>query len=135
MKRSIFLILFLISATPVLVIAQDNKEVSSCSMYLNEAVVKEVTKEDLVEWCKQVPPQVKCDDGRVYSIEQMRISFLSLKPFMNTDFGIGEKGVPIKALQAVEKGNSGDAFILKEVKYIGESGEMSDLPVISFKIK
>ena len=117
------------------VVAQSNEEVSSCSMYLNESVVKEVTKEQLVEWCKQVSPQVKCNDGRVYSLERMRISFLSIKPFMNTDFGVGEKGVPIKALHAVEKGNSGDALILKEVKYLNESGEMSDLPVISFKIK
>jgi hypothetical protein len=104
-------------------------------MYLNETVIKEVTKDNLVEWCKQVPPQVKCDDGRVYSLERFRISFLSVKPFMNTDFGIGERGVPIRALQAVEKGNSGDALILKEVKYVDESGEQNDLPVISFKIK
>jgi len=115
--------------------AQDNKSVTSCKMYLNGNAVEEMSKETILEWCKLVPPTVICDDERVYRLERFRINFLSLSPFMNSDFGIGEKGIPIKAVRAVENGQAGDALILKEVVYINEEGIESSLPTISFKLQ
>jgi hypothetical protein len=115
--------------------AQDTPDLTSCKMYLNGAEVKETTQEQILEWCKLVPPTVMCNDGRVYQLERFKISFLTLNPFMNTSYGVGERGMPILAVRAIEKGQPGDALILKEVIYIDETGTENELPVISFKLK
>ncbi len=115
--------------------AQSSPELSSCKMYLNGKTISDVTKELALEWCELIPPTVMCSDGKVYQLERFSISFLTLDPFMNTKFGIGERGIPIKAVLAVEKGKEGDALILREVVYINEEGIESELPVISFKLK
>ncbi len=106
-----------------------------CLMYLDNAKVIENTLEKVLQWCELVPPTVMCQDGKVYSLEQFQVSFLSVKPFMNTDFGLGERGVPIKAQLAVKNGKPGDALVLKEVVYLDSTGTKKMLPVISIKLK
>jgi len=104
-------------------------------MYLDGAVVEDITVESALNWCDLVPPTVLCTDGKVYMLESFQISVFTLKPLQNRDFGIGERGVPIMARNAIAKGLPGDAIVLKEVKYKDENGNLNELPVISFKLK
>lgn len=133
--KKIFLTLLItlgfISATH----AQESKGPGACKMYLDGAVVENIDVETALKWCDLVPPTVQCEDGKVYMLESFQISFFTLKPLMNKDFGLGERGVPIMARNAIAKGQPGDAIVLKEVKYTGEDGALHDLPVISLKLK
>jgi len=124
--------LLLISAS---VNAQTAKVPGACKMYLEEKVVAEITVEDAIKWCELTPPTVQCDDGKIYKLETFAISFLTLKPFMSQDFGIGEGGVPIRARSAIKNAKPGDTFIMKEVTYIDVDGTKKNLPIISFKLK
>ncbi len=132
--KQLFLLLAFCSISTI-GFTQGSKTVTSCKIYLDGKVVENSSLETILEWCKLVPPTVQCDDGMVYQLETFNVSFISLNPFMTTDFGIGQKGVPIRAVQAVEKGKSGDAMVLKNVKYIDSAGAEGELPVISIKIE
>ncbi|MBL0341627.1 MAG: hypothetical protein IPP71_12205 [Bacteroidetes bacterium] len=116
-------------------IAQTAKTPGSCKMYMDEKVVLEITLEDAVKWCDLEPPTVQCDDGKIYKLETFHINYLTLKPFLNREFGIGEGGFPIRAKEAIKAGQSGDTIILKEVTYTDASGNKNTLPIISLKIK
>lgn len=115
--------------------AQTVKTPGACKMYLEEKVVTEISVEDAIKWCELTPPTVQCDDGKIYKLESFQISYLTLKPFMSQDFGIGEGGFPIKARMAVKNGKSGDTIILKQVNYTDASGAKNTLPTISLKLK
>ena len=131
MKNFIFL-MFLF--TTVSAYAQEAKLPSGCKMYLDEAIVAEISKDAAVKWCELSPPEVKCADGVVYRLETFKISFLTLSPFQNQDFGIGQQGFPIRARQAVAGAKSGDTIILKEATYLDANGNSQKLPTLSFKI-
>lgn len=131
-SASVFLF-FLFSLNQVT--AQTVKVPSSCQMYMEDKLVAEVSVEDAVKWCELTPPTVQCNDGKIYKLETFSISFLTLKPFMNQDFGIGAGGFPIRARNAVKNGKPGDTIILKDVTYIDAAGVKSSLPVISLKFK
>lgn len=115
--------------------AQTVKTPGSCKMYLDEKVVVEISLEDAVKWCDLEPPLVQCDDGKIYKLETFQINYLTLKPFMNQEFGIGEGGFPIRAREVIKNGKSGDTIILKDVTYTDASGKKNTLPVISLKLK
>lgn len=115
--------------------AQQTKAPASCKVYLNDKVVPEVTIADAMAWCELTPPVVQCDDGKIYQLETFKINYLTLKPFMNKDFGIGEGGFPIMAREAVKNGQTGDTIILKDVTYTDASGNKNTLPIISIKLK
>ena len=115
--------------------AQTAKAASSCKMYLDNKMIAEPTLEEGLRWCELTPPTVQCDDGKVYLLQSFQISYLTLKPFLSKDFGIGEGGIPIMAKQAVKNGKPGDTLILKEVMYTDSTGTKNSLPVISLKFK
>jgi len=121
--------------TVMSVSAQTAKTPSSCKMFLDSKVLTEITMEDALNWCELTPPTVQCDDGVVYFLETFQVNFFTLKPLMNQEFGIGEGGMPIKAKEAISKGNSGDAIVLKEVNAIDGKGNKVLMPVISLKLK
>jgi hypothetical protein len=108
---------------------------SSCKVYLEDKVLTDVTVEDAIKWCEQAPPTVQCDDGKIYKLGSFQISYLTLKPFMSQDFGIGEGGFPIKARNAVKNGKAGDTIILKNATYTNAAGITDTLPTISVKFK
>lgn len=116
-------------------VAQKAKSPSACNMYLEGNVVKEVTHEDALKWIELTPPTIKCDDGKIYQIETMMISFFTLKPLQNQDFGMGEGGFPVRAREAIAKGNPGDAIVMKDITVLNEKGERITIPVISIKLK
>jgi len=130
------LILFILLTVPFFSFSQDTKSVAQkgCLIYLDEASVKEISKEAIVKWCELSPPEFKCDDGKIYKLVNFKISFLTLKPFMNQDFGIGEGGFPIRARQAIAGANTGDTIILKEVNCSDANGNNFQIPILSFKI-
>lgn len=115
--------------------AQKTKSPGNCNMYLEGNVVKEVTLEDALKWIELTPPTIKCDDGKIYGIETMMISFFTLKPLQNQDFGLGEGGFPVRAREAIAKGNPGDAIVMKDITVLNEKGERITIPVISIKLK
>jgi hypothetical protein len=115
--------------------AQKVKAPASCKMYLEDKIVTDVTVEDAIRWCELTPPAVRCDDGKIYKLETFKISFLTLKPFTNQDFGTGQGGFPIRARDAVKNGKPGDTIILKDPTYSDSTGVKDTLPVISIKFK
>jgi hypothetical protein len=131
MKVLITLVALILS---IQVYGQESKIPASCKMYLDETVVTEITKETAIKWCELSPPTVKCADGIIYKLETFKVNFLTLKPFMNYDFGEGQAGLPIKARQAVANANPGDTIILKEATYLDAAGNPQPLPTLSFKI-
>ncbi|HEX5001955.1 MAG TPA: hypothetical protein VFW78_05630 [Bacteroidia bacterium] len=130
------LILLVILSVPFACFSQDTKTTApkGCLMYLDEASVKEISKEAMIKWCDSTPPEIKCEDGKIYKLVNFKISFLTLKPFMNQDFGIGEGGFPVRAREAVAGANSGDTVILKEVNCTDANGNAFQIPILSFKI-
>jgi hypothetical protein len=104
-------------------------------MYLDNAKVTDVSLEQVLQWTELVPPTVMCDDGKVYMLEQFKVGFITLKPFQNQEFGVGERGFPIRAREAFRNGKPGDAIVLKDVIYLDASGARQSLPVISIKLK
>ena len=129
------LALALLTSASGVTLAQQAKAPASCKIYLNEKVVPEVTIADAMAWCELTPPVVQCDDGKLYQLETFKINYLTLKPFQNKDFGIGEGGFPIMAREAVKNGQAGDTIILKEVTYTDAAGNKNTLPIISIKLK
>ena len=116
-------------------IAQTIKVPSSCKVYLDDKIVAEVTIKDAIQWCELTPPMVKCDDGKIYLLENFQINFLTLNPFMNKDFGVGEGGFPILARNAIKNAKPGDTIILKNVTYTDGEGAKHELPTMSIKLK
>ena len=128
-----YVIAFLMIFSASLAAGQD-KLPSGCKMFLDGNEVIQISKEAAVKWCETSPPEVKCADGQVYKLESFKISFLTLSPFMNQDFGVGEKGFPIRARQAIAGAKTGDTIILKEATYLDAQGNVQKLPTLSFKI-
>ena len=135
MKKLLFLLVLILSGSFSEINAQESKTPASCKVYLNDKVVNDVTIAEALAWTELTPPTVQCDDGKIYKLETFQINYLTLKPFMNKDFGIGEGGFPILARDAIKNGNVGDTVILKEVTYTDEKGNKNTLPIISIKLK
>ncbi|MFM8917521.1 MAG: hypothetical protein ACKOGP_07240 [Bacteroidota bacterium] len=108
---------------------------SSCKPVLDGIVVEEITLEALTKWCDATPLIVQCDDGKRYALQTFQVNFFTLKPLVNREFGIGEGGIPLRAREAVAKGMTGDALILKEVKAADDKGNTISFPTMSFKLK
>ena len=112
-----------------------NNTPSACKPFLEGKAVDSLSLEVLAKWCEGTPLMIQCDDGKQYSLQTFQVSFFTLKPLMNREFGVGEGGIPYKAREAVSKGMVGDALVLKEVVAVGPQGESIKMPVLSFKIK
>jgi len=108
---------------------------SGCKPYHEGKAIDSLSLEVLSKWCEGTPLLVQCDDGKQYTLQSFQVSFFTLKPLMNREFGVGEGGIPYKAREAVSKGMVGDALVLKEVVAVGPQGESIKMPVLSFKIK
>jgi len=134
-KRNLILIVLLAIVPGAKLFAQTTKAPASCKMYLDNKMIAEPTVENAISWCELEPPTVQCDDGMIYKLESFAISYMTLKPFMSQDFGIGEGGFPIKAKMAVKNGKPGDTIVLKQVTYTDSTGVKQILPVISVKFK
>ena len=135
MKHIILIVVVILTGCNTILKAQEAKTPASCKVYLNDKVISDVTIADALAWTELTPPTVQCDDGKIYKLETFQINYLTLKPFMNKDFGIGEGGFPILARDAIKNGNIGDTVILKDVTYTDEKGNKNTLPIISIKLK
>jgi hypothetical protein len=135
MKKILIILVVMLAGYLPELSAQESKAPASCKVYLNDKVISDVTIADALAWTELTPPTVQCDDGKIYKLETFQINYLTLKPFMNKDFGIGEGGFPILARDAIKNGNVGDTVILKEVTYTDEKGNKNTLPIISIKLK
>lgn len=108
---------------------------SSCKPVLDGKAVDELTLEALTKWCETSPLIVQCDDSKRYTLQTFQVNFFTMKPLVNREFGVGEGGIPIRAREAVAKGMTGDALILKDVKAADDKGSAISFPTMSFKIK
>src|SRR5688572_5952499 len=108
---------------------------TSCKMYLDNKMIADVTVENAISWSELTPPTVQCDDGKIYKLESFKISYLTLKPFLSQDFGVGEGGFPYKARAAIKNGKPTDTIIMKDVTYTNAEGIKDTLPIISIKFK
>lgn len=130
--KSIFFVVFVFSSLTSW--SQTAKVPGVCKMFLDEKMIAEIKIEDAIKWSELTPPMVQCDDGKIYKLESFQISYLSLKPFQNQDFGIGEGGFPIMAQRAIKSGKAGDTIILKQATYTDANGTKNTLPTISLKL-
>ena len=137
MMKSLIISCLIIATSGSTAVAQnDTSETpTACKMFLHGKVVDEISLADAISWCELTPPTVQCNDGKVYPLHSFQVSFFTLKPLMNRDFGLGEGGIPIMAMRAIREGKSGDAIVLKEVTYLDTNGNVASLPIMSFKIK
>jgi hypothetical protein len=115
--------------------AQSSSKLSSCQVYLEGQAVSDVSLEVALKWIEETPPLVQCNDGKTYALETFQVSFFTLKPLQNREFGIGQGGFPLRAREAIAGGHPGDAIVLKEAISISQKGDTIQMPVISIKLK
>jgi hypothetical protein len=133
-KKFLILTVLNISCLVTFSMAQENKVSAGCKMFMDNKIISEITVENAVQWAELTPPTVMCEN-RLYRLETFQINYLTLKPFLNKDFGIGEGGIPIMARETIKTGKAGDTIILKEVVATDTSGTKINLPIISFKLQ
>lgn len=133
-SRIILFAAVLITSAQVTV-AQSKKGPTGCQVYMDGAVVKDVTLEMALKWIELTPPTIQCDDGKVYTMETFQVNFFTMKPLQNREFGIGQGGFPLRAREAVANGKPGDAIVLKEVNCINQQGDTLVIPALSVKLK
>lgn len=131
-------ILALVVMPSHILLAQNSKASTAqatCKMVLDGKVVTETTVANVIAWSETSPPMVQCDDGKIYKLETFTITYMTLKPFQSKEFGIGQAGFPIRAVQEIKNGKAGDTIILKDVMYLDIAGTKSALPIISIKMQ
>lgn len=136
MKNKIILIALVFLFISTKNFAQEIKSTGMCKPQLDTVMLKEVKIEDAIKWSENIPIKVGCEDGKVYILHSYDFTFLTLNPFQNREYGIGDdKGIPLLAQNALKKSKPGDTVILKNVTYLDENAKEKKLPVISFQLK
>src|SRR6187397_1765873 len=127
-SKSIMVMLLLTGASMTQLQAQTVKVPTSCKMYLDNKMIVDVTVENAISWSELSPPTVQCDDGKIYKLESFNVSYLTLKPFLSQEFGVGECGFPYKARAAIKNGKPTDTIIMKDVTCTNAEGVKDTLP-------
>lgn len=109
---------------------------SKCWVQTDSLIIKELTKEDLANWVDHPPFRLHCDDNKNYHLKFYEFTVLTLNPFENKTYGVGDSTmIPILARKAIDRLKNGDTVILKGVEITGdENSELEKLPTLSFKI-
>lgn len=110
-------------------------EIGRCFIKNDSLIVQNVKVADLINWVEHPPFWVGCEDKKEYSLKSYEFTFLTLKPFMNQSYGVGDnKMIPILARKAMDTLKPGDTVILKTIVLIDKDGKESSIPTLSLKI-
>ena len=96
----------------------------------------EISITDAVAWAQSQPLEVLCDGKTTLELYQFQIQIITKDPLATTDYGIGEAGIPILALNAIKNAKPGDTVFLKNVTFKEKTTrEVLKLPNIVFNLK
>ena len=110
-------------------------EIGRCLIKSDNSVIQNVKVQDLITWVEHPPFMVDCEDKKSYSLKSYELTFLTLKPFANQSYGVGDdKMIPILARKAMEKLKAGDTVILKTVVLTDAEGKEVQIPTLSLKV-
>ena len=110
-------------------------EIGKCFIKTDSLTVQNVKVADLINWVEHPPFWVGCEDKKEYLLKSYEFTFLTLKPFMNQSYGVGDdKMIPILARKAMDTLKPGDTVILKSVVLTDKEGKESAIPTLSLKI-
>lgn len=110
-------------------------EIGKCFIKTDSLTVQNVKVADLISWVEHPPFWVGCEDKKEYLLKRYEFTFLTLKPFINQSYGIGDdKMIPILARKAMDTLKPGDTVILKTVVLSDKEGKESTIPTLSLKI-
>lgn len=117
------------------IFAQEQKKDEPGTCRPDSLINEELSTEDVLKWAEAVPLKVYCENGKYYILNFFEISIFTLNPLQSTEYGVGEKGVPLYAQMAIKKMKPGDTLILKNANYLDENQKEQKLPFISFSVK
>jgi hypothetical protein len=96
----------------------------------------QVTLADAIAWSQSQPLEVLCDGKYTVELYQFQIQIISMDPLTTNDFGMGEGGMPILAINAIKSAKPGDTIFLKNVTFKDRSSrEVLKAPNIVFTLK
>jgi hypothetical protein len=110
--------------------------IGKCWIKTDSSIIKETTKAELAGWVDKPPFILACENQKTYRLKFYEFTVLSLKPFENKSYGVGdERMIPILARKAIDNLKYGDTVILKDVELINQENAMVEkIGTISFKI-
>ncbi len=107
-----------------------------CNPPVDAGNTHEISITDAVAWAQSQPLEVLCDGKTTLELYQFQIQVITKDPLATTDYGIGEAGIPILALNAIKNAKPGDTVFLKNVTFKEKtSREVLKLPNIVFNLK
>ena len=96
----------------------------------------EVAMADAIAWVQSQPLEVLCDGKTTVELYQFQVQIISKEPLSTNDFGIGEAGFPILAVNAIKNAKPGDTVFLKNVTFKeSTTREILKLPNIVFTLR
>lgn len=96
----------------------------------------ELALADVIAWAQTQPLEVLCDGKTTIELYQFQVQIISKDPLATNDFGIGEAGMPILAVNAIKSAKPGDTVFLKNVTFKEKSSrEILKAPNIVFSLK
>jgi hypothetical protein len=96
----------------------------------------EIAIADVLKWAPTQPLEVTCDGKTTVELYQFQIQIISKDPLQTIDYGTGEAGIPILAINALKRAKPGDTVFLKNVTFKERtSREVLKLPNIVFTLK
>ena len=96
----------------------------------------EITIADALAWAQTQPLEVLCDGKTTIELYQFQIQIITKEPLSTNDYGIGEAGMPILAINAIKSAKPGDTVFLKNVTFKEKSSrEVLKAPNIVFTLK
>ncbi len=145
-----FVLLALMTLTTAVLYAQEKGEAAKaepkkadkplqfkiCSPPPDSGNTRQVALEDAIAWFKTDPIEVMCDGKVAVELYQFNIQIITKEPLSTKDFGLGQGGMPILAVNAIKAAKPGDTVFLKNVTYKDRTTrEVLKAPNIVFTIK
>jgi hypothetical protein len=109
----------------------------TCWMMNDSTPVMHAKIQDVIKWVEHSPFLVNCENHQKYLLKSYEFTLLSLKPFLNQSYGIGDENmIPILGRKALDKLTPGTTLILKDVEMVCiENNKVEKGITISVKIE
>jgi hypothetical protein len=107
-----------------------------CNVPVDTGNTRQIALEDAIAWFKTDPIQVLCDGKITVELYQFNIQIITKEPLSTKDYGLGQAGMPILAVNAIKAAKPGDTVFLKNVTYKDPTTrEVLKAPNVVFTIK
>jgi hypothetical protein len=133
------LILLFVFLLPAALHAQQKKTttvptVKKCQVPSDTSADNTMSVAQITEWADSKPLQVKCGNGKMYSLTQFSITMIKHNPMQTLDYGTGINGFPILARKAMDQMQSSDTILLRDITAKDDAGNEVKLATIVFKV-